>query len=211
VVGSINCNTFRIPVANATLNNEIYSFDFEFGPYLFTPLTDTRLRRSNLGRRVYSDDLCEDYWFDPRLFDAKTRATMIIPPIGWVIALINICVLFGTACCSCGSGGKDQLIIVGVIFMFLNVLFQGLMFLMLSSQLCSTLHPFFTLIFGSTEKGSCELNTGAYLVIASIVGFFLTGVVCIMVAGKSDGPQNSSNDEVAGKSDGPQNSSDDNK
>jgi hypothetical protein len=82
--------------------------------------------------------------------------------------------ILGTLCHRLNKTAWNQL---AGLYMVILPLFQGLTFLMLRSELCSSNSPIFAAMEG--DYGSCQWNSGATANVFGIVLWFLAGVTML--------------------------------
>ena len=120
----------------------------------------------------YSENLApDDFWKTAICFQMAT----------YVLASILSLILLATLCGFRLSVNPMRL--VGLLFIAGCSVFQGLIFLVLKSNLCS-LHSadgtsFDLVQAGGVYETSCILGRGGALVCIAVVGYLLTGIICL--------------------------------
>jgi hypothetical protein len=174
------CTTFQIK--SDSPNTDLGRFEtFEFGLFF--------IRKYELVGTVNQELLfintCIEYPDDISTLDKKWRAAIILQIASWVIGLILIVALFVSACM--GPYPPHAFGIIGLGFVLICCLFEGLIFLVFDSTLCTD-NP--VLAFLGVEENyntECGLGNGSSMVFISLFGYFITGLICCCLGGRNGG------------------------
>ena len=165
---------------------------FETGIFLYRD-TDFTATDNALGLLVEPQGSCISYsgdaWNDPQW---KTAALTQLA--SWFIAAILVINLFFASFCPCGVWYYRGM---GACFGLVVTILNGMIFLAMESALCSASNPFLqeevdTSIY---SPQSCTLGTTSWFVVASLVGYFITGGLCVWLGMSSDRANQSSTEK----------------
>lgn len=154
---------------------------FETGIFLhrktdvvFDGLTLDDLDFNNLNVTMEKYDACKPY-SNEILKDADIywKGSMGFMCVSWLAGLILTLALFASSCC---GGNSSYYRTLGINILLFPLLFQGLIFLSMQSDLCEE-NPFLTELLQDQEAGnSCEIGPSSGLIAGSMIGYFLAAV-----------------------------------
>jgi hypothetical protein len=123
---------------------------------------------------------------DTSTLDSKWKAAIVLQIVNWVIGLILIINLFVSACV---PYSPHTFGLIGLGFVLICCLFEGLIFLVFDSILCTD-NPVLDLL-GVQEnyETECTLGYGSSMVFISLLGYFITGLTCCCLGGQKRGTE----------------------
>jgi hypothetical protein len=104
--------------------------------------------------------------------------------VSWVIGLILVVALFVSTCV---PYSPHVFGIIGLGFVFICCLFEGLIFIVFDSVLCTD-NP--VLAFLGVEENydtECKLGGGSAMIFLALFGYFFAGIACCCLGGRSGG------------------------
>jgi hypothetical protein len=174
------CTTFQIKSDSA--NTDLGRFEtFEFGLFFIQKYEFV----GTLDQDLVFVSTCVEYpdeFYDTSPLDSKWKAAIVLQIVSWVIGLIMVVALFVSTCV---PTSPRIFVIIGLGFVLVSCLFEGLIFIVFSSVLCTD-NP--VLAFLGVEENyetECELGNGSSMVFIALLGYFFTGIVCCCLGRRS--------------------------
>jgi hypothetical protein len=171
------CTTFQIKSDSA--NTDLGRFEtFEFGLFFIQKYEFV----GTLNQDLVFVSTCVEYPDDLDTLDTKWKTAIVLQVVSWVIGLILIVALFVSTCV---PYSPHVFGIIGLGFVLVCCLFEGLIFLVFSSVLCTDNPVLAFLGVEENYSNECELGNGSSMVFIALFGYFFTGITCCCLGGRS--------------------------
>jgi hypothetical protein len=180
------CTTFQIK--NNSPNPELAIFGerfetFEFGLFFIQKYELV----GTINQELVFVDSCINYpdeIYDTSIVDIKWQAAIVLQIVSWAIGLILIINLFASVCV---PYSPHTFRLIGLGFVLISCLFEGLIFLVFDSILCSDNPVLDFLGVEENYQTECKLGNGSSMVFISTFGYFITGLGCCGLGGQKGG------------------------
>jgi hypothetical protein len=176
------CTTFQIKSDSA--NTDLGRFEtFEFGLFFIQKYEFV----GTLNQELVFVSTCVEYpdeFYDTSTLDNKWKAAIVLQVVSWVIGLILVVALFVSTCV---PYSPHVFGIIGLGFVLICCLFEGLIFLVFDSILCTDNPVLAYLGVEENYDTECGLATGSSMIFIALFGYFFTGIACCCLGGRPEG------------------------
>jgi hypothetical protein len=174
------CTTFQIKSDSA--NTDLGRFEtFEFGLFFIQKYEFV----GTLNQDLVFVSTCVEYpddFYDTSTLDNKWKAAIVLQVVSWVIGLILVVALFVSTCV---PYSPHVFGIIGLGFVLVCCLFEGMIFLVFDSILCTDNPVLSFLGVEENYNNECGLGYGSSMIFIALFGYFFTGITCCCLGGRS--------------------------
>jgi hypothetical protein len=177
------CTTFQIK--SDSPNSELGRFEtFEFGLFFIQKYELV----GTVNQELVFISTCIDYpdEIGSSALDSKWKAAIVLQIVSWVSGLILTVNLFVSVCV---PYSPHTFGFIGLGFILICCLFEGLIFLVFDSILCTDNPVLDFLGVEENYETECKLGNGSSMVFISLFGYFITGLACCCLGGQKGGTE----------------------
>jgi hypothetical protein len=182
------CTTFQIKSDSSNPDLAIFEEGFETFKFGLFFIKKYELI-GTINQQLVFVNTCINYpdeIYDTSILDSKWQAAIVLQIVSWAIGLILIINLFASVCV---PYSPHTFVLIGLGFVLICCLFEGLIFLVFESLLCTDNPVLDFLGVQENYETECKLGNGSSMAFISLFGYFITGLACCYLGRQKGGTE----------------------